>query len=286
MSLSSANPSKFRSGKNGATRARTSLDASSRHVRHLLTCWPEVARRLHDARRVILFLDFDGTLTPLRRRPEDVQLKKPVRSLLRRLSQKPRVAVFVISGRRLADLRNRINVPGVRCLGLHGWEGRRPARSAVAARKFLRPARQTLGRRLHGLRGIRIKDKGPCFAVHYRGAPSASVRRARAIMRLVLRPLRHHARVLQGKKVWEVLPLALEDKGAAVRATLRRFSDRAEETLSIYIGDDTTDESAFAALPHGITVRVGRRKPTKARFSLRNPEEVKRLLERVEAVTA
>lgn len=261
--------------------SRTLASTPRRKSIHLFSNWPEVSRRLHNAARVVLFLDFDGTLTPLRRRPDMVQLDSSVRALLRRLSRRRKVAIRVVSGRRLKDLRELVHVPGVICLGLHGWEGRRPSRSAVAARKLIDPARRLLQNQLRDLRGIWIKDKGPCFAVHYRGAPTSEVRRARIIVQAVLRPLRRQVRLLSGKKIWEFLPLALEDKGAAVTATLRRFPG--DETLAVYVGDDTTDESAFAALPGGITVRVGKRKLTRAHFSLRNPEEVKRFLQKVEA---
>jgi trehalose-phosphatase len=86
-------------------------------------------------------------------------------------------------------------------------------------------------------------------------------------------------RLLNGKKVWEILPREVGDKGSAVRRELSRFKYR---PLPVYIGDDFTDERAFAALPDGLTVRVGPHSLTRAQFQLRDPAEVRRFLERLE----
>ena len=87
-------------------------------------------------------------------------------------------------------------------------------------------------------------------------------------------------RVLPGKKVWEVLPAEVLGKGAAVLALVAQLPQPA---LAVYVGDDASDESAFRALPEGLTVRVGRERFTQARFRLRNPEEVREFLERLDA---
>ncbi len=101
-----------------------------------------------------------------------------------------------------------------------------------------------------------------------------------AIVRGSLKPFTAELRLLRGKKVWEILPRELEGKGAAVRATLAQFPD---SVLPVYVGDDTADESAFAVLRHGLTVRVGTNQTTRARFRLRNPKEVVGFLRQLEA---
>ena len=87
-------------------------------MRYLLQGWPTVAERLQSARTVALFLDFDGTLAPLRLRPDQARLPAPSRCALRRLACSPRLRIWVISGRRQADVCRRVAIPGVRCLGL------------------------------------------------------------------------------------------------------------------------------------------------------------------------
>ena len=251
-----------------------------RNSRHLFKYWNQVKKCVAAAKHLAIFLDFDGTLTPLRRRPTDAILAEETRALLGRLARQPSVTLCIISGRRREDLQKRVNVRRTIYLGLHGWERDKGARSSVAAREILSPARRSLTRRLSGLPHVWVGDKGPCFEVHYQGASPATIRKTRAIVRSVLRPLKKDARILPGRKIWEILPREIEGKGAAVRALLAEFP---RPVLSIYAGDDFSDESAFQALPHGVTVRVGSPRRTKARFQLRNPEEVVNFLQKVEA---
>jgi len=247
--------------------------------RHLLDGWPQVAKRLRAAKRVALFLDFDGTLAPLRHRPEDVRLGSTTHRLLQRLARHPNLTVVVISGRERRDLIQCIKVSGLQYLGLHGLErgGRGPLKSPTY--RLLRRAKRSLAAGMAGLPDIWIEDKRLSFAVHYRGATSATVREARRILRETLIPLESVLRVLPGKKVWEVLLREAPDKGAAVADTLKGLP---AGTLPIYLGDDTTDESAFALLRKGLTVRVGTLRGSTARYKLRNPTEVKKFLERLE----
>jgi trehalose-phosphatase len=143
-------------------------------------------------------------------------------------------------------------------------------------------AKRLLAARLKDVAGIRIEDKNLCFTVHYRGVSSRNVGRARAILGAVLAPFGSAIRMLEGKKVWEILPTEAGGKGVAVQDALAKLHSR---VLPIYIGDDVTDEYAFAALPQGLTVRVGRPGRTKARYWLRNPSEVKEFLARLNAET-
>jgi len=167
----------------------------------------------------------------------------------------------------------------VRYVGLHGWEWDSKTLVPVGD-EFSREAKRLLAERLGSRAGIRMEDKGISFAVHYRGATSSAARRAGFLLRKTLKPFGWHLRVLKGKKVWEILPPEVEGKGRAVRLLL---ADLPRGTLPVYIGDDTTDESAFAELRHGITVRVGNQRGSKARFYLRNPDEVIVFLRRLGA---
>ena len=247
--------------------------------RHLLDCWPQVKKRLRAAKRVALFLDFDGTLVPLRRHPEDVRLDCTTRHLLQRLARHPHLTVVVISGRQRRDLMRRIKVGGLQYLGLYGLErgGRVPP--ADPAYVVLRRARRSLTARMAGLPDIWVEDKRLSFAVQYRGVAGATKQQARRILRETLKPLESVLRVQPSKKVWEVLLREAPGKGAAVADILKGLP---AGTLPIYVGDDTTDESAFAALPKGVTVRVGALRHSRARYKLRSPAEVSTFLERLE----
>jgi trehalose 6-phosphate phosphatase len=150
-------------------------------------------------------------------------------------------------------------------------------------REIVRQAHELLQQRLSGIPQIWLEDKGLGLAVHYRGAPPRSVRLARPIVLDVVGNLGPHIHIVRGDKVWEILPRQIDGKGSSVLAIL---SQEPPTTLPIFVGDDLTDERAFAVLPGGLTVRVGKNLRTRARFILRDPEEVKVFLEKFEVEIA
>jgi len=200
-----------------------------------------------------LFLDFDGTLAPLQSRPDQVSLDGSVRRLLSALARSPRFRVWIISGRRQADVRARVGVPGIRYLGLHGWEGRGAA-LAEETQRCLRALWSRCSTSLEDVPGLWIEDKEHAFAVHYRDVAAPDVARARATVDGVLAPCSSRFRIENGKSVWEILPRELENKGTAVT---RELAALPASVVAVYLGDDQTDEPAFAALHSGIAVRVG-----------------------------
>jgi len=259
----------------------SSSRVAGRHVaRHLFDCWPQVVHSIRSARRLALFLDFDGTLAALRTRPSDVRpLDLPLREVLRSLVRPKRLTLYVISGRTLAELRQLVPVRGIRLLGLHGWEGR-DVPPLDEERRLLQRAGQLLEQRLSNTPEIRLEDKGLGLAVHYRGASLPAVRLARALVWELLRALKPQIHMVRGHKVWELLPRQIRGKGAAVSALLASLP---RPTLPIFVGDDATDESAFRALPRGLTIRVGKHPRTAARFRLQSPDEVKMFLLKLKA---
>jgi trehalose 6-phosphate phosphatase len=227
--------------------------------------------RLQTAPLVALFLDFDGTLARLRPRPEEVWMESSARQALTDLVRIPRLRIWVISGRRQADVRARIRVPGIRYLGLHGWEGRAHAALSEDTRRSLSCVASWLGGLVADTPGIWIEDKEHALTVHYRGVPRPDARRARLMLDGVVAPFRCSLRIHPGKSIWEVVPREVEDKGAAVRELMAPLRGRA---LPLYVGDDRMDESAFAALPGGVTVRVGSNGLSHAQYRLSGASEV------------
>lgn len=278
-----ARKERSRAHKNGAVRKKSAgktPTGTRRGARHLFERWDVVARRLRKAKHVALFLDFDGTLAPLQPHPERAELAASTRRVLGRLARHARASVYVVSGRRAADVRKRVRVPGVCCVGLHGWERGKGKPRATATERFVQKLRREVEAKLSRVDGVWVEDKFISFAVHYR---RATARQAGAILREIVAPFLSRIRVMNGKRVWEVLPLEVEGKGAAVRSLLAELKAPA---LPIYVGDDTTDEPAFEALSRGVTVRVGNPRGTKACYVLRNPGEVRGFLEKLEAEIA
>jgi trehalose-phosphatase len=244
---------------------------------NLLERWHEVSGRMKQARSVALFLDFDGTLAPYRPRPEESRLPPASRRALQRLSRRKSLRVWVVSGRSQADISRKIGIPGVACLGLYGWEDGRNEDSR-RQHPAVAEARALLTDRLRHIHGIRIEDKGAAFALHYRGSPAASVCSTREVLAQVEAEF-GTLRVMEGNKAWDVVPRDLPGKG---RAALARWRSLGPGALPIYIGDDVGDEPAFAALSFGITACACPARLTHARYRLRGPREVSRVLERLE----
>jgi len=248
-------------------------------MRRVFDCWPQIASRVRSAHSVALFLDFDGTLANIAATPGEVHLSRPMRHAVSRLAVNNRAHVWVISGRKRNDVREKTGLVRVQYLGVHGCESRRETPLQPEILRELGEARRTLERSIENLRGVWIEDKGSAFAIHYRAAEEEESSQARTSMNEVLARLNGGFRLLNGKKVWEILPRELGDKGSAVRRELNRFEHR---PLPVYVGDDRTDERAFAALPDGVTIRVGPQSLTRAQFQLRDPGDVRRFLEQLE----
>jgi trehalose-phosphatase len=219
--------------------------------------------------RALLVFDFDGTLAPIVEQPGSAAMRDSTRALLRVASLLYPCAV--VSGRSRADLCPRLEgVPLLAFVGNHGAEagfgpvdlGPRPRVEGWIA--SLRSA-------LAGVPGVEIEDKGLSVALHYRCA--ANVRAAEARARAAAEAL-EGARVFDGHAVVNVAPAGAPDKGAAVAALLRRIGWR----QALYVGDDVTDEDAFAADGVTVSVRVGRSSRSAARFFLPRQADVDALL--------
>jgi trehalose 6-phosphate phosphatase len=255
---------------------------SRRAVPHLFTRWDLVAGRIQESRRLAVFLDFDGTLVPIAPRPELVKLAGATRQALQRLAAHPRVTVAVLSGRRRAELLRYIALPKIHYLGLYGWEGRERRALSSSSVSALKKSREALASVLAAHPEIWIEHKRSSFSVHLLAAKPDVQKRVRAKVRSLLAPFRKRLRLFENIRDLEVVPHSIPDKGKAVASFLS--VSRYRNALPFYFGDDFSDEPAFAAIPEGVPVLVGRQGPTHARFRLRRPEEVTMALRRLEKV--
>jgi trehalose 6-phosphate phosphatase len=217
----------------------------------------------------LIALDYDGTLAPIAPRPEDALLPEPTRQLLNRLAR--RRPVVVLTGRsRMDALRFLAGVAVIEVIGSHGVETAGSPLTRFLSR--VEGWRLELRDRLHSLAGVRLEDKRYSLAVHYRQAPDPGA--ARAAISAAVQDLRG-ARIVTGKKVLNVVPEEAPDKGAALLAACDRLGcDRA-----VFVGDDDTDESAFAAGERVIGIRVGPSLRSAARHYLHAQDEIDALLQ-------
>jgi trehalose-phosphatase len=250
--------------------------------------WPEIQARILESRHTILFLDYDGTLTPIVAPPEDATLPAATRALLDRLSRAPSVTVTLISGRPVRDLRRLVGVRRAVYIGNHGLEMWRSGQHALvpipgACRVALQRARRRLAALEAAFPGSRVEDKGLSVSLHYRLLANEGAARLRAAFARETQPFVDSGALeaVQGKKVLDLRPNVHWTKGDAALSVIRRA--RRGPVLAIYVGDDRTDEDAFAALSGAITIRVGRCAQSKARFYVRDVRGVVALLARLAA---
>jgi trehalose-phosphatase len=253
--------------------------------RHALESWSEIAARIRRAGRLALLTDFDGTLVPIGANRHKPVLSPRLRRLLAALARSGSI-VGIISGRKAADVKKRAGLRGIWYAGAHGFSlidprGRAISLASPSQQKRIRHARAALVRNLRGVPGISLEWKRATIAIHYRGAPARSVRLARRAAQERLREDRSLS-LLAGKKVWELLPDCRTGKWTAISFLLarERAGIRGSRWLAVFLGDDVTDERVFEQMK-GVTVAVGKKRRTAARYFLRSPAEVQAFLERL-----
>lgn len=196
----------------------------------------------------LLLLDYDGTLAQIVDDPARAFPHPEAPELLRGLAL--RHPLRILTGRRVTDLASLLPVPELVAVGVHGME-EGPLGGEVRSR--LDPAsRELLGEvrgQLPSARGLRVEDKGSAIALHYRLADEDEVR---SVLRGFAEQLPAGLEAIWGKKVLEVRPRGF-DKGRAAR----ELSEEHPDANLVMIGDDTTDEDAFAILGDAVTVKVG-----------------------------
>lgn len=231
-----------------------------------------------DPQRHALFLDIDGTLVELARTPGEVTADAALSDLLARLSDSLDGALAVLTGRSIAEADRILRGAVAHVGGLHGAQlrdGTRQMTSDVSSPADWNETRAAVRRLIStGVIDAELEDKGSALALHYRHAPAAAASVKAAADDIAGR---YGLRVLHGKMVAELLPHG-DDKGTAVTAFMRTspFAGR----VPIAIGDDVTDEDAFAVANDlgGVSILVGARRPTAARHNLPSVEAVREWL--------
>jgi trehalose 6-phosphate phosphatase len=228
----------------------------------------------------VLLSDFDGTLAEFDVDPAVPHIRSDARAALVALASLSDLSLGLVSGRRVADLVERVALPReVYMAGLHGleiaiagrhWEHGAVARAAGAVAELT----ETLTAALADVHDCRLEAKGASVAVHVRALPrflrAGVLARADAAAAPWLHP--GALRLLTGADVHEYLPAAGWNKGDAVRWIAHDVERRTgQQPWVAYFGDDLTDEDAFRAAD--LSVVVGRR-ASAARYRLEAPSDV------------
>jgi trehalose 6-phosphate phosphatase len=190
-----------------------------------------VDRLAEDPTRAAIFLDVDGVLAPIARRPEDARVPADTRAELRRLDE-TYALVAAITGRAADDARSVVGLPEIVYVGNHGFD-LAPDAEAWA---------EKLDVFLDGVEWPRLENKRLTATLHYRGLDEAEVLPQ---LELVAERANEAGFVPRfGRKMLEIMPPLEADKGTAVRTLLELHGlERA-----LVSGDDVTDLDAFRAV--------------------------------------
>ena len=260
----------------------------SQHAYHIHPALPDdFWHRIQSSPRRLLMLDYDGTLVPFHVQRMDALPSPETLRALREILQDPGTYVAVISGRPISELETLLGPVRLHLVGEHGWEERTPdGRNVMHA--LPGPAAHRLGQavRAASASGCReLMERKRCSVVlHTRGL---DVPEARLLIEKC-------GRLWKAFFLRDGLELLNIDGGLELRATQRNkglavrdlVASRPDDTLPVYLGDDSTDEDAFVAVSgRGVALRVGSREESTAAWALPSQEAVLPFLRKWVALT-
>jgi trehalose 6-phosphate phosphatase len=264
--------------------------ASIDRLPHALRDGKQLERHLA-GRRPAVFLDYDGTLTPIVDRPEDAVISNSMREAVRGLAR--RCPVCVVSGRDRRVVQELMGVDHLIVAGSHGFDIWSPDRGTLEHKagsgfeQLIERVTARVREEAASIEGSLVEPKKASVALHYRLVADGERPKIKAIVDRLLAEHPDQLKVTPGKMVFELQPRLDWDKGKAVLHLLRALGLDRDDVVPLYLGDDITDEDAFEALAgKGIGVFVGRPddpevtgRSTSAAFVLDSTEEVERFLD-------
>lgn len=258
---------------------------------HAVRCFDQLLARMQ-GKRVAVFLDYDGTLTPIVRNPDAAFISNEMRETVRDLA-----GVFptaIVSGRGREKVESFMQLEGLCYAGSHGLDISAPKEAhgnvsfsgveccqpAADFAPVINEAYKTLCKEMEQFPGALVEHNKFCLSVHFRNCDSSALEDIEQVVECVVEEHKDLLKVTRGRKVLEVRPQVAWDKGRAVEHLLKALNLDDEDVLPIYVGDDRTDEDAFKALKArgggpGIGVLVSSKvKATDAQFTLQDPVDV------------
>lgn len=265
------------------------MSGSMGDLPHALTNEEEVKRALA-GREPAVFLDYDGTLTPIVERPEDATISDSMREAVRELAG--RCPVCVVSGRDRPVVQELMGLDDLIVAGSHGFdiwspnEGTIQMEAGSGSAELLDEVKDRLQDGAASIEGSLVEPKKTSVAIHYRLVSEDEKPEIKQLVDGLLEEYPDDLKVTPGKMVYEIQPKIDWDKGKAVLYLLEALELDREDVLPIYLGDDVTDEDAFQALSDGgLGIFVGYAddpeaagRDTAADYVLNTVEEVERFL--------
>lgn len=258
-------------------------------MRYLFDHWTVIASAIEKSKSILLLLDYDGTLTPIAPTPAAAVLDNRVKKTLASIARKDKYSIGIISGRSLSEVKRLVRIKGIYYAGNHGLEIEGEGVNFVHP-DFLRfqpgikEIHQMLRAITRGIKGVVLEDKGLTLSLHYRLVDKKWLPGLKRAFNELCLPYQKRDRVklTSGKKVLEVRPAIAWGKGEALKK-IKQLTQPTSGDLTLYIGDDKTDEGAFKVIKgRDISILVGKISRSSARYYLKDTKEVEEFLERID----
>ncbi|KAG2583772.1 probable trehalose-phosphate phosphatase 6 [Panicum virgatum] len=248
-------------------------------------------------KQIVVFLDYDGTLSPIVDDPDAAYMSDTMRRAVRSVAK--HFPTAIVSGRCRDKVFEFVKLAELYYAGSHGMDIKGPAKGSRHTRAakgvLFQPASQflpmieqvheSLVEKTRSIPGAKVENNKFCVSVHFRCVDEKSWSALAETVKSVLKEY-PKLKLTQGRMVFEVRPIIKWDKGKALEFLLESlgFADCAD-VLPVYIGDDRTDEDAFKVLRRrgqGVGILVSKHpKDTSASYSLQEPAEVMEFLLRL-----
>ncbi|KAL3619717.1 hypothetical protein CASFOL_034629 [Castilleja foliolosa] len=277
-------------------RAMDTDDHNSWSLRHpsALSMFDEIMKA-SIGKQIVVFLDYDGTLSPIVDDPDRAFMTNEMREAVRGVAKFFPTAI--VSGRCLAKLYKFVRLSELYYAGSHGMDIKGPSKGqkkgnqtvlcqpAIEFLPMIDEVHKSLVEKVKYIPGALVENNKFCVSVHYRSVEEKRWVELGDQVKVVIKEYQH-LRLCHGRKVMEIRPLIKWDKGNALEFLLESLGyAESDDVFPVYIGDDRTDEDAFKVLRNrgqGIGILVSKvPKETKASYTLQEPSEVMQLLKRL-----
>ncbi|MBU1006199.1 MAG: trehalose-phosphatase [Candidatus Omnitrophica bacterium] len=252
-------------------------------MRYILNDLEKIKKNLA-GKYLFLFLDCDGTLAHIVDTPDKAVISPETKRLLNSLAENKNYKVAIISGRALADIKEKVGLKNIIYSGNHGFQIEGPKVKHEMAvplnyKNVLRRIKIQLEDKLSGIKGVFVEDKKLSLALHFRLADKRQIPFIKTVFHesVILYLVRNKIKISPGKKILEIMPPVHWNKGKIVLWLLARQEALSKngKIVPIYIGDDLTDEDAFKVLKNrGLTIFVGSTNSSHAKYYVKDVKGV------------
>ena len=291
---SASNTARLQSHAHGRQLRQHKPASSSSSKPHALQSFDAIAATLK-GKQLAIFLDYDGTLTPIVSDPSKARITPETTATIDALSQRHPTAI--VTGRKIDTIRDFLSLPTLYYAGSHGFDIRKPGGDKLkqVADEYLEElggVRDDVIRRVEGVKGAMVEDNVYSVSVHYRNADDEGRAKIEQAVKEAFVGHESRLQLLPGKMVHELRPAIEWHKGEAVEYLLGVMYEQGERAgkAAVAMGDDTTDEDAFRLLEgddNSVTVLVlpegGGERETNAKYVCQQPE-VAEFLKRLSAL--